>query len=139
MKEYYKIAYECVRPNLQKILARPDTNVHGLAVLFRYGFGSENVYYSLVYEDYISVLLKEFDSKDFDESKIYRIADKLRTLYSNVNSDGRDRRFERLLNTISEKKKKILINEMLKIIEKRKEMLSGDQSSDIKALLQRIK
>ena len=63
----------------------------------------------------------------------------MRTLYSNVNSDGRDRRFERLLNTISEKKKKVLVNEMLKIIEKRKEMLSGDQSSDIKALLQRMK
>ena len=114
------MAYECVRPNLQKILGRPDTNVHGLAVLFRYGFGSENTYYSLVYEDYIGVLLKEFDSKDFDDSKVYRIADKLRTLYSNVNAEGRDRRFERLLNTVSDKKRKVLINEMLKIIDKRK-------------------
>ena len=58
MKEYYKIAYEVIRPNLYKILNRPDTNVHGLAILFRYGFGSENTYYSLVYEDYITVLLK---------------------------------------------------------------------------------
>jgi hypothetical protein len=29
-----------MRPNLLKILAKPETNIHGIAVLFRFGFGS---------------------------------------------------------------------------------------------------
>lgn len=29
-----------MRPNLLKILAKTDTNVHGMAILFRFGFGS---------------------------------------------------------------------------------------------------
>ena len=93
MKEYYKVAYEIIRPNLIKILSKPEINVHGLAVLFRYGFGSENIYYSRVYEDYVEVILKDYSGKDFDEGKLYRVADKLRTLYSNINSEGRDTKF----------------------------------------------
>ena len=63
MKEYYRIAYEIIRPNLINILKRPEINVHGIAVLFRYGFGSENMYYSQVYEDYIRVILNDFRLK----------------------------------------------------------------------------
>lgn len=55
-----------MRPNLMKILARPETNVHGIAVLYRFGFGSDNVYYYKVYEDYIKVLLKEYNENVMD-------------------------------------------------------------------------
>lgn len=41
-----------------KILAKQETNVHGMAILFRFGFGSENTYYYRVYEDYVTILLK---------------------------------------------------------------------------------
>ena len=120
MKEYYRLAYDTIRPNLLKILARPDTNVHGLAVLFRYGFGSENTYYSQVYEDYIGVILKDYANKEFDDSKLYRVADKLRTLYSNLSAADRDSRFEKLMRVLPEAKKRKIVGEMLNIIEKRK-------------------
>lgn len=40
-----------------KILKKPENNIHGLAILYRFGFGSHNIYYYRVYEDYIRVLL----------------------------------------------------------------------------------
>ena len=53
--------------------------------------------------------MKDYSGKDFDEGKLYRVADKLRTLYSNINSEGRDTKFEQLLRTVPEKKRRELV------------------------------
>lgn len=57
-----------------KIMSKPDVNVHGLAILFRYGFGSENSFYYRVYEDYIKTLIKEYINNTFDEKKMFMFA-----------------------------------------------------------------
>ena len=58
--EFYGIAYEMMKPNLTRIMKKPDTNIHGLAILYRFGFGSNNAYYYKVYEDYVRILLKDY-------------------------------------------------------------------------------
>lgn len=93
LKEYYKSAYEMMRPNLLKILAKPETNIHGMAILYRFGFGSENTYYYRVYEDDIKVLLKEYSETQMDEKKLFLLAEKLRTLYGNINTENRQIKF----------------------------------------------
>lgn len=49
-----------MNPSLRKVMRKPETNIHGLAILFRFGFDSDNKFYYKVYEDYLSVTLKEY-------------------------------------------------------------------------------
>lgn len=82
-----------MRPNLLKILAKTDTNVHGMAILFRFGFGSENTYYYQVYEDYIRILIKDYSKKNYEEKALFLFAEKLRNLYSNISLENRQSKF----------------------------------------------
>ncbi len=65
-KDYYNIAYEIMKPNLKKILAQEKIAAHALGILMRYSLGSETRYFHRVFVDYISVLLKNYESKLFD-------------------------------------------------------------------------
>jgi hypothetical protein len=63
-----------IKPNMIKVLEKPDANIHGLAVMIRYGFGAENSVYYQVYEEYIRVLLKDYQINKVDDRKTFLLA-----------------------------------------------------------------
>lgn len=48
MRDYYHIAYGIIKPNLIKLMQQ-NTNVSGLAMVVRLGFGSDPTFYFKVY------------------------------------------------------------------------------------------
>lgn len=41
LREYYHIAYSTIRPNIIKLMQKPDFNVNALVMVVRFGFGSD--------------------------------------------------------------------------------------------------
>ena len=74
VKDYYFKVYEILRPNLRKILAQEKIAAHALGILMRYSLGSETKYFHRVFEDYIRVLLKNYETKVFDEKETFILA-----------------------------------------------------------------
>ena len=66
VKDYYNAVYEVMRPNLKKILAQEKIAAHALGILMRYSLGSETKYFHRVFADYITVLLKAYETKVYD-------------------------------------------------------------------------
>lgn len=57
VRDYYSIAYGMIQPNLLKLMGQPGYNVNALAIMIRFGFGSDSSFYYRIYEDYIRSLL----------------------------------------------------------------------------------
>lgn len=73
-KDYYNVVYDILRPNLRKILAQEKIAAHALGILMRYSLGSETKYFHRVFADYITVLLKNYESKVCDEKETFLLA-----------------------------------------------------------------
>ena len=126
-KEFYEIAYTIMRPHLMKIMRHPDSNIHGLAIIYRFGFGSDNLYYYKVYEDFIRVLLEDYSKVKFEEKRIFQLAEKIRTNFPNIKPENRSGIFQNLmLEVTDEKKRKALVKEIEKVVERREQMITGE-------------
>lgn len=96
-KDYYPIAFDIIRPHLIKILT-PESNIHAIAIMFCYGFGTDKLYSYKVYEDYGRVLMKDFAIGPLDHRKLYLYTEKIRNLYSNLNPADRSNKLKQIVN-----------------------------------------
>ena len=60
MKDYYHVAFDTVKQNLAKLFAQPDSKVNEIAIMVRYAFGSENIFYHSVFEEYMRFQIKKY-------------------------------------------------------------------------------
>lgn len=60
LRDYYHIAYGIIKPSLIKLMQIPNTNVNALAMMIRYGFGSDGSFFYKIYEDSIRSLLDSY-------------------------------------------------------------------------------
>lgn len=95
MRDYYTVAYNNLKPCLIRLMQKEGINVNGLALMIRYGFGSDSTYYYKVYEDYIRAIIDNYASKEMfaDDPEIFTISEKLRVNYSNLNIANRKQIF----------------------------------------------
>jgi hypothetical protein len=122
VKDYYFKVYEVLRPNIKKILGQEKIAAHALGILMRYSLGSETKYFHRVFEDYIRVLLKNFESKVFDEKETFVLAEKLRSQFTNLEQEGREMLFEGLISEMgNEGKKKKIVEGLRKAIKRKTE------------------
>jgi hypothetical protein len=49
LKDYYHIAYGMIKPNIIKILQQPNASVNSVAMMIRFGFGSDISFYHKVF------------------------------------------------------------------------------------------
>jgi len=140
LKDYYFTAYEVMKPNLKKILAQEKIAAHALGILMRYSLGSETKYFHRVFADYISVLLKTYENKVFDEKETFLLAEKLRSQFTNLEPENREFLFEKLVNEITnEAKRKKIIDGLKKALQRKTDSaIGGGQIEEIGRALTRL-
>lgn len=62
MRDYYHVAYVIIHPNLIKLMQQPNCNINSIAMMIRFGFGSDSTFYYKVFEDYIKSLIDVYDN-----------------------------------------------------------------------------
>jgi hypothetical protein len=128
-KDYYPVAFELFKPSLKKIFEKDLMPVHAVGILFRYSLGSENKFYSKVFYEYFTVLLRNYEVKNFDDRETTLLAEKLRSNYSSL-PDSKEHVLEELLGKLANPSKRTRLLEALqKIIERKGESLVGGQAN----------
>lgn len=89
VKDYYPLVFELLKPSLKKIFEKDLMPVHAVGILFRYALGSENKFYSKVFYEYFSVVLKNYEMKSYDDKELTLLAEKIRSNYSSL-PDSKD-------------------------------------------------
>lgn len=103
--------------------------VHAVGILFRYALGSENKFYNKVFYEFFSVVLKNYEMKNYDEKELTLLAEKIRSNYSSL-PDNKDQVLEELLSRITNpSKKNRLLEALKKIVERKGESLVGGQAN----------